>query len=195
MQRTHLEKRGETVTKQTPSMKRPRTFGPGQFLAGWWRKSRCRDESGAEMFEFAICAMVFFTFLFGFMELCMALFMMNSVADASRQAARWASVRGATSSVTANGVTSCANPNITTCPAQVSDIQNYAEGFPGMSSTNTTVTVNWCNDAGAACSTSEANATKGNIVKVQVSYKFASIPFISKAAINLQSTAEKVIWQ
>ena len=147
------------------------------------------------MVEFAICSTVFFAFIFGFMELCVVLFMMNSVAEASRSAARWASVRGVASSVTTNGITSCANPNITTCPAQTSDIQNFAETLPGMSSANTTVTVNWCNDVGAACSTSESSATQGNIVKVQVSYNFAYIPFVSKAAITLQSTAEKVIWQ
>ena len=123
----------------------------------------------------------------------MVLFMANSVAEASRQAARWASVRGTTSSSTSNGVTKCSNPNITTCPAQTSDIQTYTQKLTGMSAA--TVSVNWCKPDGVTCSTSQSSATPGNIVKVKVTYKFTSVPFVSKAAITLNSTAEKIIWQ
>jgi hypothetical protein len=127
----------------------------------------------------------------------MALFMANSCAEAARQTARWASVRGTASSVTSNGTTSCVNPNITTCPAQTSDIQSFARSQPGMSTsaTITPVTVNWCSADGTSCGTSQSNATPGHIVKVKVTYTFASLPFFSSASFSVSSTAEKVIWQ
>lgn len=186
-------------TREATVMKNPMRFvSPvgrrrAELLSRWWKKSPFNNDSGAELVEFALCASVFITLLVGFMELCMVLFMMNSVAEASRQAARWASVRGTTSSVTNNGVTKCGNPNITTCPAQATDIQTYAQTLTGMSAS--TVTVNWCKSDGVTCSTSESNATPGNIVKVKVTYKFTSVPFVTKAALTLNSTAEKVIWQ
>jgi len=168
----------------------------GRLLARWWRTSPWRDERGAEVVEFSLSALVYLAFVIGFLELCMVLFMLNSVAEASRQGARWASVRGTASSVTTNGVTSCSNPHISTCPAQASDIQSYIDKLPGMSAANATVTVNWCNaDGTSGCTTSESNATPGHIVKVKVSYKFATVPYVRNAAITLSSTAEKVIWQ
>lgn len=186
----------QAVASRTAFMKLSGAFAAARLLTAWCSKNGRRGESGSEVLEFALCANVFFAFVFGFMELCVVLFMMNSVAETARQAARWASVRGTNSSVTVNGTTSCGNPNITKCPAQASDIQTYADGLPGMSSANTTVTVNWCNSDGTSgCSTSESNAKPGNIVKVKVSYKFASVPFVSKTAITFSSTAEKVVWQ
>lgn len=168
-------------------------IGAARSLSAWCEKGRS-GETGSELLEFALCANVFFAFIFGFMEVCVVLLMMNSVTESARQAARWASVRGANSSVTVNGTTSCGNPNITTCPAQGSDVQTFAKGLPGMSAA--TVTVNWCNSDGTTgCTTSPSNAKPGNIVKVKVSYKFASVPWVSKTALTFSSTAEKVVWQ
>ncbi len=81
-------------------------------------------------------------------------------------------------------------------PAQVSDIQNYAMQTPGISSSNATVSVLWCNSDGVTnCVSSESNAKPGNIVKVTVSYTFASVPFVSEQAVTLSSTSETVIWE
>ncbi|MFZ0744668.1 MAG: TadE/TadG family type IV pilus assembly protein [Terracidiphilus sp.] len=155
-----------------------------------------RGEDGQELVEFALAASVLFTFIFGLMELCIVLFTFNSVGEAAREASRWASVRGTTSSVTSGGTTSCANPNITACPAQATDIQNYAEKLPGISASNVTVSVSWCNSDGVTnCTTSEANATPGNVVKVNVSYVFASVPFVTNKTLSVSSTSENVIWQ
>jgi Flp pilus assembly protein TadG len=184
------------VTKRTPFTKCLNVFGPGKKLAGLWKKHGRRGECGSELLEFAICANVFFLFCFGFLELCVALFSLHSVSEASRQSARWASVRGTASSVTSNGTTSCGNPNISTCPATATDIQTFAQSQPGMASSNTQVTVNWCNgDGTTGCTTSETNAIPGHIVKVTVTYTFARIPYVSSGAITLSNTAEKVIWQ
>ncbi len=155
----------------------------------------CRGgEEGAEVVEFALASSVFFLFVFGFMELCMLLFMYNTVAEAARETSRWASVRGASSSVTSGGVTSCSNPYITQCPATVTQIQNYAKSFIGGS--GMTVVPSWCNSDGQTnCVQSQSNAIKGNIVKVKVTYTFANIPFVSKNALSVSSTSEMVIWQ
>jgi Flp pilus assembly protein TadG len=157
-------------------------------------KTRLNEEEGAELVEFALASTVFFMFVFGFMELCTALFMYTSVAEAAREASRWASVRGASSSVTSNGVTSCANPYITQCPATATQVQNYTKTFvggPGM-----TAQVWWCNSDGQTnCVQDNSNALKGNIVKVKVFYNFATLPFVAKSGLTVASTSEMVIWQ
>ena len=164
------------------------------LLARLWRKHGRRGETGAEVVEFALSASVFFLFCFGFMELCLVLFTLNSVSEAARDAARWASVRGTSSSETVNGATNCVNPNITGCPATENDIQTYVQSLPG--TTSATVTANWCDSDGASnCSASESNAIPGHIIKVTVSYSFASVPFFRSASLTLNSTAEKVVWQ
>jgi Flp pilus assembly protein TadG len=162
------------------------------------RRARCAlgDETGQELVEFAFGASVVIVFVFGVMELCILLFMFSSVSEAAREASRWASVRGTTSSTTSNGSTTCTNPNITTCPAQIADIENFAKKLPGMSSSNAAMSVFWCNSDGVTgCVTSETNAKPGNVVKVTVSYTFLSVPFISNQALTLSSTSENVIWQ
>lgn len=155
---------------------------------------RGHHEEGAELVEFALACSVLFLFIFGLMELCIVFFMYNTVAEAARETTRWASVRGTSSSVTSNGVTSCANPNITGCPASTGAIQTYAQSFiggPGM-----TVQSWWCNSDGTTnCVTTQSNAAPGNIVKVKISYTFANVPFVSKSALTVSSTSEMVIWQ
>jgi Flp pilus assembly protein TadG len=191
------QKSADVVTKRLKHLARL-VLGSSRGTAGLERRvQRClSDEVGQELVEFAFGASVVFLLIFGIMELSIVLFTYNSVAEAAREACRWACVRGINSSITSNGATTCANPNMTICPAQISDIQNYAERMPGMSSPNATVSVSWCNSDGVTnCVTSESNAKPGNMVKVTVSYTFASVPFVSKQALTLSSTSEEVIWQ
>jgi Flp pilus assembly protein TadG len=151
-------------------------------------------EEGAELVEFAVASTVLFMFIFGLMQLCIVLFMYNTVAEAARETTRWASVRGATSSVTSNGVTTCSNPNITGCPATTSAIQSFAQSFIG--GTGITAQTWWCNSDGQTnCVQTQSNAQPGNIVKVKVAYSFATVPFVSKGALTVSSTSEMVIWQ
>jgi Flp pilus assembly protein TadG len=183
------------VTKQAPFTKLLHARGARRTLAGWWTKSGWAGECGSEILEFAFCANLYMLFCVGFLELCLALFSLHCVGEASRQAARWASVRGTASSVTSGGNTTCVNPNISTCPAAASDVQTYAQSQPGMAS-STAVTVNWCNSDGTTgCTTDSSNAQPGHIVKVKVTYTFAKIPYIRSGGLTLTSTAEKVIWQ
>lgn len=194
MSGAEMLRRTTKVTTRTAFLQRFHALGAGRTLSGWWKKKGWADESGSEILEFGICALLYFMFCIGFLELCLALFSLHCVGEASRQAARWASVRGTASSVTSGTSTSCVNPNISTCPAAASDVATYAQGQPGM--TGASVTVNWCNSDGlTGCTTSASNALPGNIVKVTVSYRFAKLPFFRNAGLTLNSSAEKVIWQ
>jgi Flp pilus assembly protein TadG len=152
------------------------------------------NEEGAELVEFALASTVLFLFIFGLMQLCVVFFMYNTAAEVARETTRWASVRGSSSSVTSNGVTSCANPNITGCPASTTSIQSFAQSFVG--GPGFTVQSWWCNSDGQTnCVTSQSNALPGNIVKVKVSYNFATVPFVSRSGLTVSSTSEMVIWQ
>ena len=185
-----------TAMKNTQWMKRLRAFGAQNALARWCRKHGLAGECGAELVEFAFTAMLYLVFCIGFLELCMVLFYLHCIGEASRQTARWASVRGTASSVSSGTATTCVNPNISTCPAAVSDVQAYGQSQPGMNATNTVVAVNWCNSDGTTgCTNDPSNAQPGHIVKVTVTYKFARVPFVSGGAFNFTSSAEKVIWQ
>lgn len=142
------------------------------------------NEEGAELVEFAFSASILFLLVFGLMELCIALFMYNTAAEAARETTRWASVRGST----------CSNPNITACPATLAQVQSYGKNLVGASAM--TVQAWWCNADGVTnCVQSPTNAHMGNIIKVKVSYTFSSIPFVTKSALAVSSTSEAVIWQ
>lgn len=142
------------------------------------------DERGAQLVEFAISSTVFFMFIFGLMELCFLLFMFNTAAESARETTRWASVRG----------TVCSNPHISSCPATLADVQDFAKTLPGAG--KMTVQAWWCNKDGVTnCIQSPSNAQQGNIVKVKVSYTFASVPYVSSGALSVSSTSSAVIWQ
>jgi Flp pilus assembly pilin Flp len=57
-------------------------------------KSLVCDEDGAEVVEFALAAMIFFTLIFGIIEFCLVIYAGNSVAIAAQQGTRYAMVRG-----------------------------------------------------------------------------------------------------
>jgi len=72
-------------------------------------------QSGQTIVEFALSALLFFTLLFGTIELGMLIWRYNMVANLAQEGARWASVRGSTSSI----------------PASNSDVQTHVQGRAG----------------------------------------------------------------
>lgn len=136
--------------------------------------------------EFALSSSILFMLMFGVIGFGVVFFMENTTAEAARETSRWASVRG----------TDCDNPQITdgSCVngvgATAQQIQAYGKSLPGAS--GMTVSVQWCNSAGASCGT--ANLGAGNTVRVKVSYQFASVPFVTTKALSVSSTSESVIW-
>src|SRR5215469_4674352 len=74
-------------------------------------------EDGTNLVETTIAFSVLALFLFGAFEFSLLFFTYQNVADAARQAARWAAVRGGQS---------CTNvPNLDHCGASTTDITNF----------------------------------------------------------------------
>ena len=154
------------------------------------------SEEGSSLVEMAIASAVLFALLFGVIQVAWALYTYEYVSEASREAARYAIVRGNTS---------CTNtPNLSNCNATWQEIQTYVQGlgYPGLNPSNLTVTTTWCaGDASsgsmtwASCSASTANSP-GNAVNVVVTYPFPlGIPFWKNATVYLSSTSQMTVAQ
>jgi hypothetical protein len=142
------------------------------------------------MVEFAFSLGIFLAVTVGIIFVCMALLAYEYADFASREATRWASVRGS----------DCVGmPN---CDADQTAIQNYVRGlnYPVVIAGDITVNVTWLQANGTrpqtwtACS-GQCNA-RGNEVQVQVSYPFLmAIPFVASNTLNISSTSTMVISQ
>jgi Flp pilus assembly protein TadG len=153
------------------------------------------NEEGSNLVESAIGYAFLLIVLIGTVEFSYAFYSEQNVADASRQASRWAAVRGSTS---------CANDvNLTGCNATRADIQSFVRGlsYPGVVSSNLSVTTGWLiQSAGtpatwSACTSGTCNVP-GNEVQVTVSYAFPiSIPYWKSTSITFGSTGTMVIAQ
>ena len=144
-------------------------------------------EHGAALVEMALSALLLLCFIFGVMEVCLALYTYHNISEAAREATRFAIVRG-------NSCTSWA----TACPASASDVQNYVVNlnYPGIDPSKMTVTPVWsAYTAGFTCpgAPSPCNTT-GNLVTVTVKYNFPlSLPFVSITNIPMSSTSAMII--
>ena len=147
-------------------------------------------EEGATLIEAAVSLAVLLAVFVGILQICLALYASHFVADAAREASRYAIVRGSNS---------CSNsPNLANCNATADEIQIWVRnlGYPGINSQHLTVTTSWPS-TGSDCypSTSPCN-NPGNLVHVAVTYAFPlNIPFWKRATINLSSASEMVISQ
>ncbi len=142
---------------------------------------RFRNEEGSTLVEFALCSAVLFMSLFGVFGLCGALYTYNFVAEAAREATRYALVRG-------SACTGFADCNMT--PAQINSLVQHL-GYPGLNASNMAATATW---SGVNV---PANAP-GNTVTVTVTYNFPlTIPFWpgSGSIIQHSSKSSMVISQ
>ncbi|MEP7305997.1 MAG: TadE/TadG family type IV pilus assembly protein [Acidobacteriota bacterium] len=108
------------------------------------RRRFVRDEGGQELVEFALASLVFLMTIFGTLEFGLAVWQYNMVSNLAQEGARWASVRGSTSSMGqaveadvrtfVQGRSAGINPDVVTTPALV--------GVPG-STFSVTVTANF----------------------------------------------------
>jgi Flp pilus assembly protein TadG len=160
-----------------------------------------REERGSTLVEFAIAGWLLIVLLFGAFQGAFAMYAYHFTTYAAQQGARFAMVRGQTWSE--NTTTDCgtsAPPNFTmkyACTALSSDIQNYVDSLAtgGISASNITVNSNnWPGSTpdGATCSVTNK---QGCLVKVTVSYTFNFLPFVSKTALTMSATSDKVILQ
>ena len=156
------------------------------------------DDSGATMVEFALSAVILFTFIFGILDMSLAVYGYHYASEAAREGTRYAIVRGWTAS-SVDG-TACASYTNGACTASSAQIQQYVKSlsFPGIDSSLMTVTPSWSKyPSGTACTAPSASCNvPGNVVTVQVQYAFPlTIPFISARTLTMTSTSAMVISQ
>jgi len=157
-------------------------------------------DNGIAIVEMALSSAVLFAMFFGVFEISLASYTSHYVADAAREGARFAIVRGSTS---------CANtPNLSNCKASTDTIAAYVKGltYPGINSANLTVNVSYLTGTAdtssgsllttwATCSSGTCNVP-GNMVNVNVTYAFGlSVPFVPRKTINVSSTSQMVVQQ
>jgi Flp pilus assembly protein TadG len=150
-------------------------------------------EHGSAIFETAMSLVIFLSFLFGIMEAGLALYSYNFIAEASREAARYAIVRGATWG------TACASYTSSDCTISSAQLQSYVQniGYPGINGSNLTVTPAWSayTNASSCPATGPCNSA-GNLVTVTVQYNFPlTVPFIPAHTYALSSTSAMIIAQ
>ncbi|HMG85218.1 MAG TPA: TadE/TadG family type IV pilus assembly protein [Terracidiphilus sp.] len=139
--------------------------------------NRIWREDGAALVEFALTSVVLFMTLFGLMAVCTALYSSVFVAEAAREASRYAIVRG-------SACTGFADCSITS--AQLNTyVQNLH--YPGINSANLSASASWA-----------GGKAPGQIVVVTVTYNLPlAIPFWPKSGstIHMGSTSQMAISQ
>ncbi len=138
--------------------------------------SRKIRERGSSLPETAIVMAVLLAVMFGIMDFGRALYTYGFVANAAREGARWAIVRGS----------KCTQ--LDHCPAGSSDVQTYvqslSEGAMNASSIHANLNFPTCSGSNAP----------GCVAEVTVTYSFTFVaPFVSKLTIPMSSTSEMVI--
>jgi Flp pilus assembly protein TadG len=125
-----------------------------------------REQQGQALVEFALASLLFFTVFFGTIDFGMAVWKYNMVSNLAQEGARWAAVRGSTSSL----------PH-----ANSTNVQTYVQSRAvGMT---VTATPTW-----------KTTANPGETVSVEVSCDYRPLTsFIPSATLTLRSTATMVI--
>lgn len=126
-----------------------------------------RDTKGQSLVEFALASVLFFTVLFGIIQFGLAIWQYNTVASLAQEGARWASVRGSTSSI----------------PATAGQLQTYVQSrSPGFGVTVT------------ATPTNPSAASPGATIQVRVSSTFnMGVSLLPVSTLTLQSTARSIV--
>jgi Flp pilus assembly protein TadG len=161
-------------------------------------RRRASDESGATLVELALCSVILFAFVFGILEMSLAIYGYHFISDAAREGTRYAIVRGWTAPSV--GGTACASYTSGACTASSAQIQQYvkSKSFPGIVQADMTVTPSWSTYPGGVACTAPSSTCNipGNLVTVQVQYAYPiSIPFMVTRTITMNSTAAMVISQ
>ena len=164
-------------------------------------KNLLHDESGSELVEFAISAMLLFSVIFAIIEFSLSMYAYHFVTSAAQAGARYAIVRGADWSTACS---TSAPPKFTmgySCSASASDVANYVTSLAsaGIDPSKITVTATWPGatpDCTKNCTACAPANSQGCLVKVNVSYTFGFVfrP-ASISGIVFSGTSEKAIQQ
>lgn len=154
-----------------------------------------QDESGSSLIEFALSLSILLAVLFGIMEFSLALYAQHYVANAARDATRYAMVRGSSWSSTP-----CASTSSLNCMASNSDITNYVKSTApgGLTVSKIIVTTSWpgASPSGSTCDTTDGANSPNCMVRVTVSYAFNfMLPFLPQDAMVFTSTSAVAIAQ
>lgn len=126
-------------------------------------------QRGSTTVEFAIVGTLTMLLVLAVFDLGRALYTYHLVANAAREATRYAIVRGS----------SCTSPG---CPASSADIQAYVRGIsPGVDPAQLAVTATWQASPATGCPASPYQGP-GCLVTVEVDYPYA---FMSSLLPNL----------
>jgi Flp pilus assembly protein TadG len=150
-----------------------------------------RDESGSDLLEFALSAVLLLTILFGIMDCARAVYVNHFLAQAAREGSRYASVRGAAWS------SACATITGASCIASSANISNYVASTvtAGISPGSLTTTTTWPGTDANGNNCSGTNA-QNCLVTVQVSYNFKFVlPFLPTNALSMSSTSSATVLQ
>ncbi|HEV2484947.1 MAG TPA: TadE/TadG family type IV pilus assembly protein [Terracidiphilus sp.] len=163
--------------------------------AGSIRPFRTEDE-GATLVEIALASSILFAAVFGVIIMSFALYTYDFLADAAREGARYAIVRGLYCT------------GFSDCNADESQISSYVKSiaYPGINPNNMTVTASWYTvkqftssptTVTLCANTNPAGCNiPGNAVAVTVTYAFPlNIPFWTSTTLNMSSMSQLVISQ
>jgi Flp pilus assembly protein TadG len=147
-------------------------------------------ERGSAILEFGLIAVVLFAFIFGIIDFGRALFTYHFVANAAREGARYASVRGYACGQNSEFAGSME------CPASQITIQTYVQGEASGSGLNQNflnVTANWYPQVKSPNNPSvcqQYNTYPGCMVQVKVTYPFSFIlPLMPKGTCSVQNNS------
>lgn len=171
---------------------------------GTLRKYRAHGEEGSSLVEMALSCLILIPVLFGMLQLSFALYCYHYAAAASREATRFAIVRG--SGCTENlSAAYCSPTDAGTNGATANDIQQYVKNLGYPYSASAITSVQWCVNGGTygttpstwtSCSTTQTNNAPGNQVQVKVTYSYPLvIPYLKSRTLNVGSVSSMTIVQ
>lgn len=155
--------------------------------------NRKPGEQGIATVEFAVSAIVLFTFIFGCIALAMAFYTNEVLNEYARDASRYAMVHGNGCNSPINGACS-----IGTGASANSALKSYLnnEIFPGINGGSLIVSTTYTYAPGHSGCTIPACNGAGDQVTVQVSYPYLyNIPFVPQRSFTMNATSTMLIAQ
>jgi len=173
-----------------------------------------KNERGATLFEYAVVFMTFLALVFGIDAFGHALFVYHQLDHATKEATRYAAVRGATCATDNTSGGSCTALNSATStagPTTNADVTAYIASITPQSINSGNFTITTCGVAGTGASMCTGSTTvskaancdpnsgglvnnPGCVVSVQIQYTYNFIfPVFGTVPINMSSAAQMVI--
>jgi Flp pilus assembly protein TadG len=147
------------------------------------------NETGSELVEFALSICIVLACMFGILYVSLALYTDHFVANAAKEGARYAMVRGSSW-----GGAACTTTSTFSCTATSANVNSYVKSTltPGLADSDLSVSTSWpgTTPSGATCDTTNGDNSPYCVVEVKVSYSFASsLPFIPQKTLAFSSTS------